>query len=44
MGTSEELSDFEHGPVIGCHISKKFVRDIAILLKFSKSMVGDVIV
>jgi hypothetical protein len=39
-----EFSDLEHGPVIGCHISKKSVRDIATLLKLPKSMVGDVIV
>jgi hypothetical protein len=44
LGRSGELSDFEHGLVIGCHISKKSVRDIATLLKLLKSMVGDVIV
>jgi transposase len=44
MGRSGELSDFEHGLVIGCQISKKSVRDIATLLKLPKSMVGDVIV
>jgi hypothetical protein len=44
MGRSGELCDFEHGLIIGCHISKKYVRDIATLLKLPKSMVGDVIV
>jgi transposase len=44
MGRSGELSDFECGLVIGCHISKKSVRDIATLLKLPKSAVGDVIV
>jgi transposase len=44
MGRSGELSDFERGLVIGCHISDKSVRDIATLLRFPKSMVGDVIV
>jgi transposase len=44
MGRSGELSDFERGLVIGCHISKKSVRDIATLLKLPKSIVGDVIV
>jgi transposase len=44
MGRSRELSDFERGLDIGCHISKKSVRDIATLLKLPKSMVGDVIV
>jgi hypothetical protein len=44
MGRSRELSDFERGLVIGCHISKKSVRDIATLLKLPKLTVGDVIV
>jgi hypothetical protein len=44
MGRSGELSDFKHGPVIGCDISKKSVRDITTLLKLPKSMVCDVIV
>jgi transposase len=44
MGRSGELSVFERGLVIGCHISKKSVRDIATLLKLPKSKVGDVIV
>jgi transposase len=44
MGRSGELSDFERGLVIGCHISKKSVRDIATLLEVPKSMVGDVTV
>jgi transposase len=44
MGRSGELSDFEGGLVIGCHISKKSARDIATLLKMPKSTAGDVIV
>jgi hypothetical protein len=44
MGRGEELDDFKCGLVIGCHISKKSVRDIATLLKLPKSMVGDVTV
>jgi hypothetical protein len=44
MGRSGELCDFEGGLIIGCHISKKSVRDIATLLKLPKSAVGDVIV
>jgi transposase len=44
MGRSGELSDFERGLVIGCHISKKSVRGITTLLKLPKSMAGDVIV
>jgi transposase len=44
MGRTGELSDLERGLVVGCHISKKSVRDIATLLKLPKSTVGDVIV
>jgi transposase len=44
MGRSRELSDFERGLVIGCHISYKSVRDIATLLRLPKWAVGDVIV
>jgi hypothetical protein len=44
MGRSGELSYFDRGQNIGCHISKKSVRDIATFLKLPKSMVGDVIV
>jgi hypothetical protein len=44
MDPSGELSDFECGLVIGCHISKKSVRDIATLLMLPKSTAGDVIV
>jgi transposase len=44
MGRSGELSDFERGLVIGCHISKKSVRDIETLLNIPKSAVGNVIV
>jgi transposase len=43
MDRSGELSDFERGLIIGCHISKKYVRDIATLLKLAKSLIGDVI-
>jgi hypothetical protein len=44
MGGSGQLIDFERGLVIGCHISKKSIRDIATLFKLPKSVVGDVIV
>jgi hypothetical protein len=44
MNRSRELSDFECGLVIGCHISNKSVRDIATLLQLPKAMPGDVIV
>jgi hypothetical protein len=44
MGRSGELRVFKRGLVIGCHISKKSVRDIATLLKLSKLTAGNVIV
>jgi transposase len=44
MGRSAELSDFERGLVIDCHISKKSVRDIATLLKLPESTTDDVTV
>jgi hypothetical protein len=44
MDRSQKLSDFERGLVIGCHINKTSVRDIATPLKLPKSAVGDVIV
>jgi hypothetical protein len=40
MGRSGELSDFERGLVIGCHISMKSV-DIATVPKLPKTMAGD---
>jgi transposase len=43
MGKSGEQSDFKRGLVIGCHISKKSVRDIATLPELPKSIVDDVI-
>jgi hypothetical protein len=44
MARSGELTDFKCRLVIGCHISKKSVRDSATLLKFPKLMAGGVIV
>jgi hypothetical protein len=44
MDSSGELNDFECGLVIGCHISKKSVKDIATLLRLPNSTAGDVIV
>jgi hypothetical protein len=44
IGRSRDLSDFQHGLVSGCHISKKSVRDIATLLKSSNSANSDMIV
>jgi hypothetical protein len=38
------VGDLKRKQVIGCHISKKSVRDIATLLKLPKSVVGEVMV
>uniref|UniRef100_UPI00358F38DD uncharacterized protein isoform X3 n=1 Tax=Myxine glutinosa TaxID=7769 RepID=UPI00358F38DD len=44
MGRTEELSDFQRGTVIGCHLSNKSVRKISALLELPRSTVGAVIV
>jgi hypothetical protein len=44
MGRTGKLSDFKCGLVVGCHISKKSVRNIGTLLSLPRSVVGDVIV
>ena len=44
MGQSEELSDFQRGTVIGCHLSNKSVREISALLELPQSTVSAVIV
>jgi transposase len=44
MSRSGELSDSERGLIVGCHVSKKSVRDIATILKLPKTAIGDVIV
>ncbi|XP_058495727.1 aminoacyl tRNA synthase complex-interacting multifunctional protein 1-like [Solea solea] len=43
MGRSEELSDFQRGTVVGCHLSKKSVREISALLDLPRSTVSSVI-
>ncbi|XP_063738848.1 uncharacterized protein LOC134864038 isoform X2 [Eleginops maclovinus] len=43
MGRGEELSDFQRGRVVGCHLAKKSVREISALLKMPRSTVGHVI-
>ncbi|KAL6467451.1 hypothetical protein MHYP_G00231280 [Metynnis hypsauchen] len=44
MGRTEELSDFQRGTVIGCHLSKKSVREISTMLDLPRSTVSNVIV
>ena len=44
MGRTEELSDFQRGTVIGCHLSNKSVHQISTLLELPRSTVSAVIV
>ncbi|CAI9548875.1 unnamed protein product, partial [Staurois parvus] len=41
MGRSQELSDSKRGPVIGCHLFNKFIREISWLLNIPRSTVSD---
>ncbi|KAM7009283.1 aminoacyl tRNA synthase complex-interacting multifunctional protein 1-like [Tautogolabrus adspersus] len=43
MGRREELSDFQRGTIVGCHMCKKSVREISALLKLPRSTVSAVI-
>ncbi|KAM4583822.1 aminoacyl tRNA synthase complex-interacting multifunctional protein 1-like isoform 1-T1 [Odontesthes bonariensis] len=43
MGRGEELSEFQRGNVVGCHLCKKSVREIAALLNLPRSTVSAVI-
>ncbi|GFW44932.1 regulator of chromosome condensation 2 [Trichonephila clavipes] len=44
MSKSKELSEFDRGSIVGCHISGKSIREIADILQKPKSTVRDVIV
>ncbi|KAG9278344.1 hypothetical protein AMEX_G6194 [Astyanax mexicanus] len=44
MGRTEELSDFQRGVIIGCHLSKLSVREISAMLEMPRSTVSSVIV
>ncbi|KAM9314564.1 aminoacyl tRNA synthase complex-interacting multifunctional protein 1-like isoform 2-T2 [Pholidichthys leucotaenia] len=43
MGRGKELSDFQRGTVVGCHICNKSVREISALLNLPRSTVSYVI-
>ncbi|XP_044046039.1 aminoacyl tRNA synthase complex-interacting multifunctional protein 1-like [Siniperca chuatsi] len=43
MGRGEELSDFQRGTVVGCHMCKKSVREISAMLNLPRSTVSAVI-
>ena len=44
MSHTEELSDFQRGTVIGCHLSNKSVCQMSVLLELPRSTVSAVIV
>ncbi|CAI9535927.1 unnamed protein product [Staurois parvus] len=43
MGRSQELSDSKRGPVIGCHLCNKSIRDISWLLNIPWSAVSGIV-
>ncbi|XP_028309210.1 aminoacyl tRNA synthase complex-interacting multifunctional protein 1-like [Gouania willdenowi] len=43
MGRGKELSDFQRGTVVGCHLSKKSIRETSAMLKLPRSTVSAVI-
>ncbi|CAI9543123.1 unnamed protein product [Staurois parvus] len=43
MGPSQELSEFKHGTVIGCHLCNKSIHDISLLLNIPRSTVSGII-
>ncbi len=43
MGHSQELSEFKHGTVIGCHLCYKFFREIYSLPNIPQSTVSGII-
>ncbi|CAI9569991.1 unnamed protein product [Staurois parvus] len=43
MGHSQELSEFKRGPVIGCQLCSKSIRDISWLLNIPRATVSGII-
>ncbi|CAI9546086.1 unnamed protein product [Staurois parvus] len=39
-GRPQELSEFKHGTVIGCHLCNKAIREISVLLNIPQSAVS----
>ncbi|CAI9572532.1 unnamed protein product [Staurois parvus] len=40
MGRSQELSEFKHCTVIGCHLCNKTIHEISLLLNMPRSTVS----
>ncbi|CAI9570571.1 unnamed protein product [Staurois parvus] len=43
MGRFQEISEFKHGTVIGCHLCNKSIREISLLLNIPRSTVNGII-
>ncbi|CAI9572284.1 unnamed protein product [Staurois parvus] len=43
IGFSQELSEFKHGTVIGCHLCNKSIREISLPLNIPRSTVSGII-
>ncbi|CAI9578502.1 unnamed protein product [Staurois parvus] len=43
MGCSQELSEFQRGTVIGCHLCNKSICEISLLLNIPQSAVSGII-
>ncbi|CAI9615694.1 unnamed protein product, partial [Staurois parvus] len=43
MGRSQELSQFKHDIMIGCHLCNKSIREISLLQNIPRSAVGGII-
>ncbi|CAI9569054.1 unnamed protein product [Staurois parvus] len=43
MDHSQELSEFKHGTVIGCHLCNKSIREMSLLLSIPQSTVSGII-
>ncbi|CAI9583056.1 unnamed protein product [Staurois parvus] len=43
MGRSQELSEFKHYNVIGCHLCNKSIHEISLLLNIPQLLVSGII-
>ncbi|CAI9585828.1 unnamed protein product, partial [Staurois parvus] len=43
MGRSQELSEFNHGTMMGCHLCNKSICEISLLLNIPRSTVSGII-
>ncbi|CAI9567582.1 unnamed protein product [Staurois parvus] len=43
MSCSQELSEFKHGTLIGCHLCNKSIHETSLLLNIQRSTVSGII-